>query len=90
VGDRVRLRWGLTPVEGIVVEDRGNRGREGRRFYSVRVQLDDVSEPMEAYRPAEDLTLVARAPARSRKGRRRKRGGDQPDEGSAGLEPDHP
>jgi hypothetical protein len=70
-GDRVRLLWGLTPVEGIVIEDRGERGREGRRFYCVRIQLGDVSEPMEDYLPAEDLTLVARAPTRSRRRRQR-------------------
>src|SRR5438552_3504942 len=89
-GDRVRLRWGLTPVEGIVIEDRGNRGREGRRFYRVRVQLDDVSEPMETYRPAEDLTLVARAPTRSRKRRQGKRAGGDGEDGPAGAQPSTP
>jgi hypothetical protein len=69
-GDRVRLLWGLTPVEGIIIEDRGNRGG-GRRFYRIRVRLDDITEPMEATRPAEDLTLVSRAPAPSRNRRRR-------------------
>ncbi|HKI38292.1 MAG TPA: hypothetical protein VKA46_40965 [Gemmataceae bacterium] len=72
-GDRVRLLWGVTPVEGIVIEDRGNRGVGGKRSYRVRVPLDDVSEPMESEWPAEDLTLVARAPTRSRKGRPAKR-----------------
>jgi hypothetical protein len=87
-GDRVRLLWGLTPVEGIVVEDEGNRGREGKRFYRVQVQLDDVSEPMNTHRPAEDLTLVARAPTRSRKRRHGKRTSDDRDGGPAGIEPD--
>jgi hypothetical protein len=71
-GDRVRLMWGVTPVEGIVIEDRGNRGVGGRRFYRVRVQIDDVSDPIETEEPAADLTLVARAPSRSRNGRRKK------------------
>jgi hypothetical protein len=62
VGDRVRLQWGLTPVEGIVIEDRGPRGRHAKRFYCVRVQLDDFTEPMELTEPAEELTLVAQAP----------------------------
>jgi hypothetical protein len=69
-GDRVRLLWGVTPVEGIVIEDRGNLGVGGRRLYRVRVQLDDITEPMETEEPAEDLTLVAKAPAKSRNGRR--------------------
>jgi hypothetical protein len=69
-GDRVRLPWGVTPVEATVIEDRGHRGVGGRRFYRVRVRLDDITDPIETERPAEDLTLVARAPARSRRGRR--------------------
>ena len=85
-GDRVRLRWGLAPVEGIVIEDRGNRGVGGRRFYRVRIQLDDITEPVESWRPAEDLTLVARAPTRSRR-RQGKPAGDDRDGGPAGTEP---
>lgn len=70
-GDRVRLLWGVTPVEGIVIEDRGNLGVGGRRIYRIRVQLDDnITEPLESEWPAEDLTLVARAPSKSRNGRR--------------------
>jgi hypothetical protein len=87
VGDRVRLLWGLTPVEGIVVEDRGNRGAEGKRFYRVRLRLDGVSEPMETEEPAEDLTLVARAPTRSRKRRQGKRAGDGRVDGPDEAEP---
>jgi hypothetical protein len=68
-GDRVRLLWGVTPVEGVVIEDRGNRGVGGRRFYRVRVRLDDITEPMETERPVEDLTLVSRALTRRRNGR---------------------
>jgi hypothetical protein len=70
-GDRVRLLWGVTPVEGIIIEDRGNLGAGGRRLYRVRVQLDDLTEPMETSFPADDLTLLAKAPARSRNGRPR-------------------
>ena len=69
-GDRVRLLWGVTPVEGVVIEDRGNLGVGGRRLYRVRIQLDDITDPIETTFPVEDLTLVARAPARPRKGRR--------------------
>jgi hypothetical protein len=72
-GDRVRLLWGVSPVEGVVIEDRGNLGVGGKRIYRVRVRLDDISEPMETEMPAEDLTLVAQAPTRSRNGRQGKR-----------------
>jgi hypothetical protein len=32
-GDRVRLLWGVTPVEGRIIEDRGGVGR--KRLYRV-------------------------------------------------------
>src|SRR6266446_10629052 len=67
-GDRVRLLWGVTPVEGIIIEDRGNLGVGARRLYRVRVQLDDITEPIETSLPVEDLTRVAKAPLRSRNG----------------------
>jgi hypothetical protein len=70
-GDRVRLLWGVTPVEGVVIEDRGNLGVGGRRLYRVRVRLDDITEPMESSWPAEDLTLAEKAPTRSRNGRKK-------------------
>jgi hypothetical protein len=86
VGDRVGLLWGFTPVEGLVVEDRGNLGVGGRRLYRVRIQLDDnISEAIETEVPADDLTLVARAPTPSRKGRRGKRASGRPDDGSDGT-----
>ncbi len=69
VGDRVRFLWGVTPVEGIVIEDRGFRGVAGKRWYRVRARLDDVSDPLENEYPFDELTLVARAPRRSRKRR---------------------
>ena len=90
-GDRVRLLWGVTPVEGVVIEDRGNLGVGGARIYRVRVQLDDnITEPMETERPVEDLTLVARAPTQSRKRRRGKRADNDRDGGPAGTEPGTP
>jgi hypothetical protein len=70
-GDRVRLLWGVTPVEEIVIEDRGNLGAGGRRVYRVRVQLDDFTEPIETSLPPEDLTLLAKAPTKPRNGRQR-------------------
>jgi len=69
-GVRVLVLWGTTPVEGIVIEDRGNLGVGGKRLYRVRIQVDDVSDPIESNWPAEELTLVAKAPTRSRNGRK--------------------
>lgn len=89
-GDRVRLLWGVTPVEGIVIEDRGNLGVGGRRIYRVRIRVDEFTEPVETERPVEDLTLVARAPTRSRKRRQGKRTSDNSDEGPAEAEPRTP
>jgi hypothetical protein len=88
-GDRVRLLWGFTPVEGIIIEDRGNLGVGGRRLYRVQVQLDDnITDPMESTRPAEDLTLVDRAPTPSRNRRRGKRTNNGPDKGPTGVGPE--
>jgi hypothetical protein len=70
VGDLVRLLWGVTPVEGLIVEDRGNLGIGGRRLYRVQMQLDEITEPFETTIPADELTLVAKTPSRSRNGRR--------------------
>jgi hypothetical protein len=67
-GDRVLVPFHPHPVEGIVTEDRGVLAT-GRRYYRVRIQPDEVSDPYESMWPAEELTLVARAPARSRNGR---------------------
>ena len=69
-GDRVRLLWGITPVEALIIEDRGNLGVGGRRIYRVRIQLDDITEPIETSYPADELTLVAKAPTKTRKRRK--------------------
>jgi hypothetical protein len=68
-GDRVLVPFSPHPVEGIVTEDRGIFG-DGRRYYRVRIQLDEVSDPYENMWPVEELTLVAKAPKPSRKRRR--------------------
>jgi hypothetical protein len=70
-GDRVNLQWGFTPVEGVIIEDRGNLGVGGRRLYRVRVQLDEFTEPLESTYPADELTLVAKAPPSSPKKRKK-------------------
>jgi hypothetical protein len=67
-GDRVRLLWGVTPVEGIIIEDRGNLGVGGRRLYRVRVQLDEITEAIETSIPADELTLLDKPNTKSRNG----------------------
>jgi len=67
-GDRVRLLWGVTPVEGIIIEDRGNLGVGGRRLYRVRVQLDEITEAIETSMPADELTLLDKPNTGSRNG----------------------
>ena len=44
VGDRVRFNYVLTPVEGVIVEDRGNIGVGGRRLWRIRFRLDEYNE----------------------------------------------
>ena len=61
-GDRVRVLWGVSRVEAVIIEDRGNLGVGGKRLYRIRIRLDDISDPIETNFPAEELTLVAKAP----------------------------
>jgi hypothetical protein len=59
-GDRVRFLWGVTPTEGVIIEDRGNLGVGGRRLYRVRAEMGSDSPPLDITLPAEDLSLVAK------------------------------
>jgi hypothetical protein len=62
VGDRVSYLDLDRRREGVVLEDRGPLGVGGRRLYSVRVRVDDWNE-ITTELPAEELELVAQAPA---------------------------
>lgn len=42
-GDRVRFRFGLRSLEGVVKEDRGPIGVKGRHLYSVEFHPDAES-----------------------------------------------
>jgi hypothetical protein len=58
-GDRVRFRWGVTEIEGIVIEDRGPLGIKGRHLYRVEFRLGYPSdEPRFVELPAVSLQLV--------------------------------
>jgi len=59
VGDQVAFRFGTAQVEGIVVEDRGNLGRGGKRLYGVRLCMDDVRDPMYREYEAADLRRIS-------------------------------
>lgn len=70
VGDRVRYMRVFTPVEGVIIEDRGNLGVGGRRVYRLRVQLEEGHE-IETELPDDKLTLVADDPKGGEDGRQR-------------------
>jgi hypothetical protein len=57
-GDRVRFRFGTVPVEGVIVEDRGNLGGGGRRLYGVKFRPDEVSDEIYLELPVEDLEPI--------------------------------
>lgn len=61
-GDRVRFRRGLGFMEGIVSEDRGPIGANGRRLYGVKFLIEpDAEETSYTELPAVEMELVAAA-----------------------------
>jgi hypothetical protein len=58
VGDEVTFRFVVTPVRGVVVEDRGPLGVGGRRLYGVKFRMDEVSDEMYAEMGADELQRV--------------------------------
>jgi hypothetical protein len=61
--------WSAGRAAVLDVENRGNLGVGVKRLYRVRVRFDDITEPIETSLPADDLTLLAKAPSRARNGR---------------------
>lgn len=58
-GDRVRFQFGIYSVEGIVKEDRGPLGINGRHLYRVEFPFGLHAEsPSHIELPAEQLQLV--------------------------------
>lgn len=58
-GDRVRFQFGIYPVEGIVKEDRGPLGINGRPLYGVEFPFGLHAESPSYFElPAEELQLV--------------------------------
>jgi len=62
VGDRVRMLYQFPGVVAEIIEDRGNIGRGGRRFYTIRFQPDQWNEVTVDY-PEAELELVTPADA---------------------------
>lgn len=59
VGSRVKFVFGVDEVTATVIEDRGNVGYNGRRLLRVRLDMDDVAEPIELEIPEADVSPVA-------------------------------
>ncbi len=59
VGDIVRFVFGVTKVEGTIIEDRGPIGVGGRRLYRIRFQFQLDEEPMYIELPAADIEPVS-------------------------------
>jgi hypothetical protein len=59
VGSRVKFVFGVDEVTATVIEDRGNVGYKGRRLLRVRLDIDDVAEPIELEIPEVDVKPVA-------------------------------
>jgi hypothetical protein len=64
-GDRVKFQFGIYFVEGIVKEDRGPIGINGRRLYGVEFPFGLHAEsPSYIELPAERLQLIQDAVSR--------------------------
>lgn len=59
VGARVKLMYGMNEFTATVIEDRGNLAVGGGRLLRVRLDMPDVTSPIELEVPAEKLTAVA-------------------------------
>jgi hypothetical protein len=62
VGDSVRFLFGVSKVDGTVVEDRGPLGVGGRRLYRIRFQFAADEEPMHIELPAADIEWISDTP----------------------------
>lgn len=58
IGDRVQITFGRRKLTGVIVEDRGAIGVQGRHLYQVRVSMEPF-EPMLVELPAGEMEAVA-------------------------------
>jgi hypothetical protein len=57
VGNLVRFDFGPNKVKGVVKEDRGPIGKDGRRLYRIQFSLEPLTQ-FEVELPADELELV--------------------------------
>lgn len=58
VGDRVRIDLGRRKLTGVIVEDRGAIGVQGRRLFQVSIPIDPF-EPMMMELPEDEMEAVS-------------------------------
>ena len=58
VGDQVRVHFGPRKYRGVIVEERGPIGGNGRQLFTVEVPFDP--EPLTLERSEDEIELVAK------------------------------
>src|SRR5947209_7610501 len=58
VGDRVRIDFGRRKLTGVIVEDRGTIGAQGRHLFQVNIPMDPF-EPMSVELPEDEMEAIA-------------------------------
>ena len=66
-GDRVRVDFGRRKLTGVIVEDRGAIGMQGRHLFQIEIPMDPF-EPMSLELPEDQMEAISpemRAPDQS-------------------------
>jgi len=58
VGSKVRMRFGSSDVDAIVLEHRGPLGVGGQELLRVRFQYEDANEPIDTEVPVDAVTPI--------------------------------
>jgi len=58
VGSKVRMRFGSSDVEAIVLEHRGPLGVGGQEILRVRFQYEDANEPIDTEVAVDEVTPI--------------------------------
>ena len=59
VGTKVKLNFGGREVLATIIEDRGPLGVGRRQLLRVRLDIEDIGEPIEFELPAADVHVAA-------------------------------
>lgn len=59
VGSKVVVTFGGRDATAVVIEDRGPIGVGGRQLLRVRLDIEEVSEPIEFELPAAEVRVAA-------------------------------